>query len=112
MSWTADFNHQVAVTSHIFTSLSVVGSERKTHLQEARDVPLVADAHGHHILEEPEERAVITLLGPSLVQQAVELEEQTTGALCEERRQLREMLRHCLACLVALNLQFHHTVWV
>lgn len=63
----------------------MVWSERKTHLQEARDVPLVTDAHGHYILEEPEERAGIALLGPGLMQQAVEFEEQTTGPLCEEK---------------------------
>lgn len=55
--------------------MSEVGSERKAHLQEARDVPLVADAHGHHVLKEPEEGASVTLLRPSLMQQAVKLEE-------------------------------------
>lgn len=33
------------------------------HLQEARDVPLVANLHGYHILKHPEEGPVVTLLG-------------------------------------------------
>lgn len=60
---------------------------RSTDLQEAGDVPLVAHAHGHHVLEEPEEGPVVALLGPRFVQQAVELEEEAPGALwAGERR--------------------------
>lgn len=49
---------------------------RAPHLQEARDVPLVVDAHGDHVLEHPEERPVLSFFGLGLAQQAVELEEQ------------------------------------
>lgn len=49
---------------------------RAPHLQEARDVPLVVDAHGDHVLEHPEERPVLPFFGLGLAQQAVELEEQ------------------------------------
>ena len=47
-----------------------------THLQEPRDVSLVVDAHGNHVLEHPEERPVLSFFGLGLAQQAVELEEQ------------------------------------
>lgn len=47
-----------------------------THLQEARDVPLVIDAHCHHVLKHPEEGTVLSFFGLGLAQQAVELEKQ------------------------------------
>lgn len=59
-----------------------------TDLQEARDVPLVAHPHGHHVLKEPEEGPVVTLLGPGFVEQAVELKEEAPGALWEGREGL------------------------
>lgn len=50
-----------------------------THLQEARDVPLVIDAHGHHVLKHPEEGTVFSFFGLGLAQQAVKLEKQPPG---------------------------------
>lgn len=47
-----------------------------THLQEPRDVPLVVDAHGNHVLEHPEEWPVLSFFWLGLAQQTVELEEQ------------------------------------
>lgn len=58
-----------------------------THLEEARDVPLVAHAHGHHVLEEPEEGPVVALLGPGFMEEAVKLEEEPPGALCAGDKQ-------------------------
>ena len=49
-----------------------------TNLQEARDVSLVVDSHGDHILEHPEERSLLSFFRPGLAQQAVELKEQPT----------------------------------
>lgn len=49
---------------------------RSADLQEAGDVPLVVDAHGHHVLEHPEERTVFSFFGLGLAQQAVELKKQ------------------------------------
>lgn len=51
------------------------------YLEKSRDVPLVTNAHGHHILKEPEEGAVISLLGPRIMQEAVELKEEPASAL-------------------------------
>lgn len=53
-----------------------------TYLQEARDVPLVIDTHGNHILEHPEEGPVLPLLRFGLTQQAVKLKEQPPCAFC------------------------------
>lgn len=51
------------------------------YLKKSRDVPLVTNAHGHHILKEPKEGAIISLLGPRIMQEAVELKEETASAL-------------------------------
>lgn len=68
------------VNYHLQEQIKLAG--KWSDLQEARYVPLIADAHGHHVLEEPEERPLIPLLRPGLVEQPVELEEEATGALC------------------------------
>lgn len=57
-----------------------------TNLEETGDVPLVVDAHGDHVLEHPEEWAVLALLGLGLTQQAVELKEQPPCALWTDRQ--------------------------
>lgn len=53
-----------------------------THCQESGDVFLVIHFHGHNILEHPEERTVVTLLGACIIQQMVKLEEEPSCALC------------------------------
>lgn len=57
-----------------------------THLQEARDVPLVVDAHGHHVLKHPEEGTVLSFFGLGFAQQAVELEKQPACTFWRDRR--------------------------
>lgn len=52
------------------------------YLQEPRDVPLVVDPHGHHVLKHPEEGALLARLGPGVVEQVVELEEKPPGPFC------------------------------
>lgn len=55
------------------------------YLQEPRDVPLVVDPHGHHVLKHPEEGALLARLGPGVVEQVVELEEKPPGPFCTGR---------------------------
>ena len=57
-----------------------------TNLEETGDVSLVVDAHGDHVLEHPEEGAVLGLLGLGLTQQTVELKEQPPCALWTDRQ--------------------------
>lgn len=59
------------------------------HLQEAGDVPLVADPHRHHVLKQPEKRPLVSGLRSSLVKQAVELEEQSPGSLCRRTEKVQ-----------------------
>lgn len=61
--------------------LDSVNHNRVT-LQEPRDVPLVVDPHGHHVLKHPEEGALLARLGPGVVEQVVELEEKPPGPFC------------------------------
>lgn len=57
-------------------------NHHRVTLQETRDVTLIVDAHGGHVLKEPEEGTLLPLLGLGLVQKAVELEEQSPRAFC------------------------------
>lgn len=52
------------------------------YLQESTDVRLVSGGHEHHVLKEPKERTVVTLLWLQQRQNAVEFEEEPSGALC------------------------------
>lgn len=61
-------------------SCSSPASLPEAHLQEPGDVPLVVDAHGHHVLKHPEERPVLPFFGLGFAQQPVELKEQPPGA--------------------------------
>lgn len=54
------------------------------HLQEPADVRLIMGAHENHVLEQPEEGAVVVLLWLQYVQYAVILEEESSSALCRE----------------------------
>lgn len=62
--------------------LDSVNHHRVT-LQESRDVPLVIDAHGDHVLKHPEERPVLPFFRLGLTQQAVKLKEQPPCAFIE-----------------------------
>lgn len=63
-------------------NLNSINHDRVT-LQESRDVPLVVDAHGDHVLKHPEERPVLSFFGPGFAQQTVELKEQPPCAFIE-----------------------------
>lgn len=55
---------------------------RSSYLQEPADVRLVMGIHEDHVLEEPEERTVVSFLGLQHGQYAVELKEESSGSLC------------------------------
>lgn len=56
-------------------------SRSDPYLQEPRNVPLVVDPHGHHVLKHPEEGPFLSSFGTGVVEQMVELEEEPPGAL-------------------------------
>ncbi len=56
------------------------------HLKESADICFVVAAHENHVLKQPEERAVVALLRLQQGQNAVELKEEPSSALCRTDR--------------------------
>lgn len=52
------------------------------NLEEAADVDFVVCVHEDHVLKEPEERPRVIFFGLQQLKDAVELKEQSAGALC------------------------------
>lgn len=74
----------------------IVSTEIKyNHLKESADVWLVMSTHENHVLKQPEERTVVTLLRLQHGQYAVKLKKEPSSALCRTNRaRLTERIIH------------------